>query len=36
MKVEKNSASEIKIAYIGGGSRGCAGNLMSDLAQEKY
>lgn len=35
MKVEKNSASEIKIAYIGGGSRGWAWNLMSDLAQEK-
>ena len=35
MKIHDNIASEIKIAYIGGGSRGWAWNLMSDLAQEK-
>lgn len=32
MKVTKNKAEEIKIAYIGGGSRGWAWGLMSDLA----
>ena len=32
MKYEGNKASEIKIAYIGGGSRGWAWGLMSDLA----
>lgn len=31
MKVTKNKAEEIKIAYIGGGSRGWAWGLMSDL-----
>ncbi len=32
MKIENNVASEVKIAYIGGGSRGWAWGLMSDLA----
>ncbi len=32
MKYETNKVSEIKIAYIGGGSRGWAWGLMSDLA----
>ncbi len=32
MKYEENKVSEIKIAYIGGGSRGWAWGLMSDLA----
>ncbi|MDE7043791.1 MAG: alpha-glucosidase/alpha-galactosidase, partial [Acetatifactor sp.] len=32
MKFKKNSVEEIKIAYIGGGSRGWAWGLMSDLA----
>lgn len=32
MKFTKNSVEEIKIAYIGGGSRGWAWGLMSDLA----
>lgn len=32
MKYEANKVSEIKIAYIGGGSRGWAWGLMSDLA----
>ena len=32
MKFEENKVSEIKIAYIGGGSRGWAWGLMSDLA----
>lgn len=31
----KNKVENLKIAYIGGGSRGWAWNLMSDLAQEK-
>ncbi len=30
------SASNVKIAYIGGGSRGWAWNLMSDLAEARY
>jgi len=32
MKYEDNKVSELKIAYIGGGSRGWAWGLMSDLA----
>lgn len=32
MKFENNKVSEIKIAYVGGGSRGWAWGLMSDLA----
>lgn len=32
MYYEKNTAKEVKIAYIGGGSRGWAWGLMSDLA----
>jgi len=32
MKYVENRAEEVKIAYIGGGSRGWAWNLMSDLA----
>ena len=32
MKFESGKVSEIKIAYIGGGSRGWAWGLMSDLA----
>ncbi len=32
MKVENNVATDVKIAYIGGGSRGWAWGLMSDLA----
>ena len=32
MKYTKNGAEELKIAYIGGGSRGWAWGLMSDLA----
>ena len=32
MKYEEKSVNEIKIAYIGGGSRGWAWGLMSDLA----
>ena len=34
MKIENGKATGVKIAYIGGGSRGWAWNLMSDLAQE--
>ncbi|MBO7762786.1 MAG: alpha-glucosidase/alpha-galactosidase [Clostridia bacterium] len=34
MYYENGTAREIKIAYIGGGSRGWAWNLMSDLALE--
>ncbi len=30
------SANNVKIAYIGGGSRGWAWNLMSDLAEARY
>ncbi len=32
MRIEQNRAYDIKIAYIGGGSRGWAWGLMSDLA----
>ena len=32
MKYEQNKVSNLKIAYIGGGSRGWAWGLMSDLA----
>lgn len=35
MKYNNNKAEDIKIAYIGGGSRGWAWSLMSDLALEK-
>ncbi len=34
MKVYKEKAANLKIAYIGGGSRGWAWGLMSDLAME--
>ena len=34
MKYNNNNAENIKIAYIGGGSRGWAWSLMSDLALE--
>ena len=34
MRVENGMAKEIRIAYIGGGSRGWAWGLMSDLAME--
>ena len=32
MKYDNKKVSDIKIAYIGGGSRGWAWGLMSDLA----
>ena len=32
MKIENNIATDVKIAYIGGGSRGWAWTLMNDLA----
>ena len=35
MKVWQDHAEDIQIAYIGGGSRGWARGLMSDLAREK-
>src|SRR5690554_5321791 len=35
MKYFKDRVSDINIAYIGGGSRGWAWKLMSDLALEK-
>lgn len=35
MHIENNHASDVKIAYIGGGSRGWAWGLMSDLAQSE-
>ncbi|MBE5960469.1 MAG: alpha-glucosidase/alpha-galactosidase [Lachnospiraceae bacterium] len=35
MKYEDHKVSDIKIAYIGGGSRGWAWRLMADLAMEK-
>lgn len=35
MQYNQNRAEDLKIAYIGGGSRGWAWNLMSDLAQEQ-
>ncbi len=34
MKIENGKATGIKIAYVGGGSKNWAWNLMSDLAQE--
>ena len=34
MRYEGNLAYDIKIAYIGGGSRGWAWKLMADLALE--
>ena len=33
MKIENKIASDVKIAYIGGGSRGWAWTLMNDLAR---
>jgi len=35
MRIDNGCAKEIKIAYIGGGSRGWAWGLMSDLAMEE-
>ena len=35
MKYENNKASDIQIAYIGGGSRGWAWTFMTDLALEE-
>ncbi len=35
MKIENNKATGVKIAYIGGGSRGWAWGLMSDLASNE-
>jgi alpha-galactosidase/6-phospho-beta-glucosidase family protein len=35
MYIENNVAKDVHITYIGGGSRGWAWNLMSDLAQEE-
>jgi len=35
MKLSKDKINDIKIAYIGGGSRGWAWKLMADLALEK-
>lgn len=35
MYIEDNTAKDVRITYIGGGSRGWAWNLMSDLAVEK-
>ena len=35
MVIKENRADKIKIAYIGGGSRGWAWGLMSDLAEER-
>lgn len=35
MKYERNSIKDLNIAYIGGGSRGWAWGLMSDLASEE-
>ena len=35
MYYENNKAKDLKIAYIGGGSRGWAWMLMSDLALER-
>ncbi|MBN1777212.1 MAG: alpha-glucosidase/alpha-galactosidase [Clostridiales bacterium] len=35
MRIENGCAKELKIAYIGGGSRGWAWGLMSDLAMEE-
>lgn len=36
MYIQNNKAYDVKITYIGGGSRGWAWNLMSDLAVEKH
>lgn len=35
MKIKNNKAEDVRITYIGGGSRGWAWNLMSDLAVEE-
>ncbi|MBQ1504130.1 MAG: alpha-glucosidase/alpha-galactosidase, partial [Oscillospiraceae bacterium] len=35
IQYKDNKAENIKIAYIGGGSRGWAWGLMSDLAMQK-
>ena len=35
MRIENGCAKDVKIAYIGGGSRGWAWGLMSDLAAEE-
>ena len=35
MKYINNKAEDVKIAYIGGGSRGWAWKLMTDLAKEE-
>lgn len=35
MVIENGKATGIKIAYVGGGSRGWAWGLMSDLAVEE-
>ncbi len=34
MKYENNKVSDIKIAYIGGGSRGWAWTFMTDLSMD--
>jgi len=36
MRFVNNSVEDLKIAYVGGGSRGWAWGLMSDLAQESH
>ncbi len=36
MKYANNCVEDVQIAYIGGGSRGWARTLMTDLAQEKH
>ena len=35
MIIEKNVAKDVKIAYVGGGSRGWAWTLMKDLRKTK-
>ena len=35
MRIKNNKAEDVRITYIGGGSRGWAWNLMSDLATEE-
>lgn len=35
MRYEENAVKDLKLAYIGGGSRGWAWNLMGDLAMEE-
>ena len=35
MQSRENKTKNVKIAYIGGGSRGCAWALMKDLALAK-